>query len=135
VPFEVLLVEDASGEVEMDRFAGVPGLRYRRNAENLGYLRSINSALTAVRGEFVHFLNNDTVVQPGWLDALLRTFALFHDCGMAGSRLVYPDGRLQEAGAIIWSDGRGCNIGRGGVATDPAWATVREVDYASAASV
>jgi len=135
VPFEVLLVEDASGEVEMDRFAGVPGLRYRRNAENLGYLRSMNSALAAVRGEFVHFLNNDTVVQPGWLDALLRTFALFHDCGMAGSRLVYPDGRLQEAGAIIWSDGRGCNIGRGGVATDPAWATVREVDYASAASV
>lgn len=135
VPFEVLLVEDASGEAEMDRFGSVPGLRYLRNPANLGYLRSVNAALASVRGEYVHLLNNDTVVQPGWLDGLLRTFAIFHDCGIAGSRLVYPDGRLQEAGGIVWADGRGCNVGRGDDPADPAYASVREVDYASAASV
>lgn len=135
VPFEIVLVEDASGDVEMDRFATVPGLRYQRNDANLGFLRSVNAALPLLRGEYVHLLNNDTVVRPGWLDALLRSFALFGDCGMTGSMLVYPDGRLQEAGAIVWSDGNGCNVGRGGDATDPAHASAREVDYVSGASV
>ncbi|MEN1929601.1 glycosyltransferase [Luteimonas sp. MJ250] len=135
VPYEVILVEDASGEAEMDRFATVPGLRYRRNDANLGFLRSVNAALPLLRGEYVHLLNNDTVVRPGWLDGLLRSFALFQDCGMAGSMLVYPDGRLQEAGGIVWSDGSGCNIGRDGDASDPAHASVREVDYVSGASI
>ena len=135
VPFEVLLVEDASGEVEMDRFRHVPGLRYLRHPQNLGFLRSMNAVLGDVRGEFVHLLNNDVRVTPGWLDALLRTFAIFGDCGMAGSRLVYPDGRLQEAGAVVWSDGDGWNVGRGDDAAAPRYATVREVDYVSGASV
>lgn len=133
--FEVIVVEDASGEVEMERFALVPGLRYRRNPDNLGFLHSVNAALELARGEFVHLLNNDTRVQSGWLDALLRTFAIFHDCGIAGSKLVYPDGRLQEAGGIVWSDADACNFGRGGDPDDPAFATVREVDYVSGASV
>lgn len=135
VAFEVILVEDASGDVEMDRFAHVPGLVYRRNATNLGFLRSVNAALPLVRGEYLHLLNNDTLVAPGWLDGLLRTFALFHDCGIAGSKLVYPDGRLQEAGGIVWADASGCNVGRDGDPSDAAYATVREVDYASGASL
>lgn len=134
-PFEVILVEDASGEVEMDRFAHVPGLVYTRNATNLGFLRSVNAALPLVRGSFLHLLNNDTVVTPGWLDALLRTFTIYHDCGIAGSMLVYPDGRLQEAGAIVWSDASGCNFGRGGDPSGAQFAAVREVDYVSGASV
>lgn len=135
VPFEVVLVEDASGEVDMDRFASVPGLRYKRNDTNLGFLRSVNAALPELRGEYVHLLNNDTTVRLGWLDGLLRSFAIFQDCGIAGSMLVYPDGRLQEAGGIIWSDGSGCNLGRDGDASDPAHASVREVDYVSGASI
>lgn len=134
-PVEVILVEDASGEIEMERFAHVPGLRYQRNADNLGFLRSVNAALPLVRGEFLHLLNNDTRVTPGWLDALMQTFALFHDCGIAGSKLVYPDGRLQEAGGIVWSDAGACNIGRGGHPDDPVASVVREVDYASGASI
>ena len=135
VPFEVILVEDASGDSGMDRFRLVPGLHYCRNPSNMGFLRSMNAALDMVRGEYVHFLNNDTLVTPGWLDALLRTFQLCRDCGLAGARLVYPDGRLQEAGAVVWSDGDGWNVGRGGDPHDPAHSAVREVDYTSGAAI
>ncbi len=133
--FEVILIEDASGDVEMGRFATVPGLRYHANPQNLGFLRSANQAAGLARGDFVHLLNNDTQVRPGWLDALLQTFSLFHECGMAGSTLVYPDGRLQEAGGIVWSDGNAMNVGRDDDASLPQYAVVREVDYVSGASL
>lgn len=133
--FEVLLVDDCSGDEDMQRFATVPGLRYRSNAENLGFVRSVNQSLVFARGSFIHLLNNDTLVQTGWLDALMRTFALFGDCGLAGSRLVYPDNTLQEAGGIVWSDGDACNYGRGDNPTRSRYGSVREVDYVSGASI
>lgn len=135
IPYEVILVEDASDDPEMDRFGGVPGLRYLRNPDNLGFLRSVNAALPLVRGRFLHLLNNDTRVFPGWLEPLIDTFALFHNCGIAGSRLIGADGKLQEAGGVVWADGSGWNIGRGDHPDDPAHRALREVDYVSGASL
>ena len=92
-----------------------------------------NQGAAAARGECVLFLNNDVVVLPGWLDSLLRTLDRDRSIGAVGAMLIYPDGRLQEAGAIIWRDGLGWNYGRLNDPEASEFSFVREVDYCSAA--
>ena len=133
--FEVIVVDDASSDESAAGLADIPGLRLHRNARNLGFIGACNAGAALARGEFVVFLNNDTLVQANWLDALLDTFASHPDTGLAGSKLVYPDGRLQEAGGIVFSDGSGWNYGRFDDPSHPAYNFVREVDYCSGAAI
>lgn len=133
--FEVIVVDDLSTDSTASRLAEIDGIRTIRNAENLGFVGSCNAGAEIARGEFVLFLNNDTVVTSDWLEALIRCFDEEPEAGLVGSRLVYPDGRLQEAGGIIFNDGSGWNYGRFEDPDDSRFAFRREADYCSGAAI
>jgi GT2 family glycosyltransferase/SAM-dependent methyltransferase len=136
VPIEVLVVDDAYvGPESLEPLANISGIRFLRNDKNLGFLLSCNEAARLARGKYIHFLNNDTTVTTGSIDALYEILEAHSDVGMVGSKLVFPDGTLQEAGAIIWSDASGWNYGRGKDPDLPEFNYLREVDYCSGASV
>src|SRR5262249_24149762 len=81
--YEVFVVDDASPEAAADSLAVVTGVRIVRNEANLGFVHSCNRAAALARGATLVLLNNDTIVTPGWLDALT---AVMHRHPEAGVR-------------------------------------------------
>ena len=135
VPIEVLVIDDAFPGPETEPLARVRGSRLLRNVVNLGFLRTCNASSRAARGEFLLFLNNDTEVRSGWLDRMVDVFASRPGTGIVGSKLLGDDGRLREAGGIVWKDGSAWNYGCGGDPDAPEFNYPREVDYCSGASL
>ncbi|UHQ19817.1 glycosyltransferase [Lysobacter sp. KIS68-7] len=132
---EVIVVDDGSPDETPEAMPRIEGVRYHRRAQNGGFIAACNDGAALARGEYVVFLNNDTIPQAGWLDALLRTFEDHADVGLVGAQLRYPDGRLQEAGGVVFSDGSAWNYGRFESPEDCRYAYVRDCDYASGAAI
>jgi len=135
IAFEVIVIDDCSPDNSVEILQKVKGIKLLQNVENQGFIRSCNAGAKVAKGKYLCFLNNDTKVKESWLDELLRTFDEFPGTGLAGSKLVYPDGRLQEAGGIIWQDGSAWNFGRFQDPLLPIYNYAREVDYCSGASI
>lgn len=135
IPYEVIIADDVSTDEtrHLEHFA--EGLVISRNTVNQGFLKNCNQAAAKARGQYIFFLNNDTKVTEGWLDWLLRLMESDQSIGMTGSKLIYPDGRLQEAGGIIWSDASGWNYGRLQNPELPEFNYVKDVDYMSGAAI
>lgn len=135
VPFEVVVVDDASPDDSAEMLAACDGVRLVRAERNLGFVGACNLGAEHARGEHLFFLNNDAEVTESWLDILVRTMDSDERIGLVGAKLVYPDGRLQECGGIVWSDGTGWNLGRNGTPNGAEHNVLRDVDYCSGAAI
>ena len=135
VDFEVIVVDDGSSDETRRAEEIVSGVRVVRHEAAQGFVAACNDGAAAARGELIVFLNNDTEVTAGWLDELAGGFERFPDVGLTGAKLIYPDGRLQEAGGIVWGTGDPWNAGRGGDPDHPMWNYPREADYLSGAAI
>lgn len=131
--FEVIVADDASTDETADIIQSIANIRYTRSKTNLGFLRNCNRALAEVNGTYVLYLNNDVQVTAGWLGALLATFDSHKNVGVVGPRFVYPNGNLQEAGAVFMPDGTIAMIGLDEDQALPCYSYVRRVDYVSGA--
>ncbi|MEO1079813.1 MAG: glycosyltransferase [Pseudomonadota bacterium] len=130
--YEIILADDCSTDLTQTVGERIRGIRVERTPENLRFVRNCNHAAKAARGDALIFLNNDTAVTEGWLEHLLKPLE-DETVGVVGPKLLFADGKLQEAGGIVWDDASAWNFGRGDDPQAPAYSYVREVDYVSGA--
>lgn len=135
VKYEIIIGDDCSTDLTSKIETIIFGIRVIHNKDNLRFLRNCNNAANFSRGKYILFLNNDTQVQKNWLSPLVDLIEQDEKNGIVGSKLVYPNGKLQEAGAIVWKNGSACNYGNKRNRHAPEYNYVKEVDYISGASI
>jgi GT2 family glycosyltransferase len=85
-PYEVVIVDNGSGEETANWLRGLEDVRVIYNTSNRGFAGGSNQALAAARGEYMVLLNNDTVVTEGWLDGLVDAFDRVPALGVSAVR-------------------------------------------------
>ena len=135
ITYEIIIADDCSTDITKQIENVICGIRVIRNAQNIRFLKNCNNAAKYAKGEYILFLNNDTQVQNNWLSPLVELIESDKTIGMVGSKLVYPDGRLQEAGGILWKDGSAWNYGNRSDPDLPEFNYVKDVDYISGAAI
>jgi GT2 family glycosyltransferase len=91
-PYELIFVDNASGDGTLDYLQTIPGAKLVRNSENLGFAGGNNQGLAIAQGEYVVLLNNDAIVTTGWLDNLLSPMLREPSIGFTGPRSNYVAG-------------------------------------------
>jgi GT2 family glycosyltransferase len=133
---EIIVLDDCSPDQITEEFVPqVKDVRYHRQPKNGGFISSCNKGGELARGDFVLLLNSDTRVVDGWLDEMIDSFRIFPKAGLVGSKMLYADGMLQEAGGILWRDGSAWNYGREDDPNRPQYCYARQVDYISGCSI
>ena len=135
VSYEILIANDCSTDITKDIEKIVENVKLITTKENVRFLLNCNNAAKQAKGKYILFLNNDTQVKENWLEPLVSLIERDDTIGMVGSKLVYPDGTLQEAGGIVWKDASAWNYGNRKDPEDPEFNYVKEADYISGAAI
>jgi hypothetical protein len=95
---EIIVIDNASNDGSVEEIReSFPDVRLVRSDVNLGFARANNQAYAISRGNFILLLNPDTVVTAEAIRGTLEFMKSTPDAGMAGCRLVNPDGSLQKS--------------------------------------
>ena len=130
--YEIIVIDDCSSD-GTDEYLQSLGSRVRahRNEKNQGFILNCNYAASIANGEYIVLLNNDTIPQENWLEALAEPFSMYENVAATGALMIHPDNKVLEACSIVFSDGSGWNYGRGDNYESTRYNFIREVDYVS----
>jgi len=108
-PFELIVVDNDSMDGTQDYILNA-GFKmdgqFLKNEENMGFAIPNNQAVKVAKGNFICFLNNDTIVTKGWLTAMMNVFTEEKAVGIVGARLIHPGkGTIQHAGVMEFKSG------------------------------
>ena len=131
---EVIVADNGSDDRAYRALARNSTIRHIRFDKNLGFGPACNAAACDASGKFLFFLNNDTQIAPGCLEALTLA-ANGTGVGIVGPKLVSFDGSLQEAGCVLNQDGTGTLIGFGRDPRTPRYNYARPVEHVSGAAM
>lgn len=131
---EVVVVDDGSSDSTHELLAHYgAGVHVVRHEKSEGFAIACNDGAAAASGEWLVFLNNDTIPQAGWLDALLRYASGHSGMGLVGAKLLFPNGRIQHAGVVFGGDRLPHHIYAGFPSDHPAVNKSREFQAVTAA--
>ena len=132
--YEVIVVDNASPDGLASRLAeSVENVRIVRNTVNRGFGPASNQGANLARGALLVFLNSDALVEEGWLAALRAALDGDARAAAVAPQLRNLDGTIQEAGALLFSNGYTQFYGMGGDPRRAEYRFPRDLDYASAA--
>jgi GT2 family glycosyltransferase len=106
--FEVILVDNASQDQSLQTaqatFSGDPHLKIIPNPVNVGFAGGNNIGYNHAQGEYIVFLNNDTIVDADWLTPLVDAMQSDSSIGLAQSLILNIDGQTIQTAGWLFSD-------------------------------
>jgi len=136
VPYETIVVLNNPKRQEERRLREmVTGLQVVSSPVNLGVAGAGNRGRQLAKGKFLVLLHDDAEVEPAWLETLVETADAHPEAGAIGGKVLFPDGRLQGAGGIVWKNGRASQPWLGKTPPATAFGSVRQVDFCGSSSL
>jgi GT2 family glycosyltransferase len=102
---DLVVVDDASSDGTPQVLAGFGDrIHLVTQPRNTGFAEACNAGAAASAGEYLVFLNNDTVPVAGWLDALCAYADTHREAAVVGAKLLFANDTIQHAGVVIGQD-------------------------------
>ncbi len=133
INYEIIVVNDCSSDQTHEFLSNKKDIVYVRNSENRGFAYSCNRGAEKAKGEYLLFLNNDTILTDNILTKIKNTFKKKNDIGIVGAKLLYEDDTIQHAGVLIYPNKKVGHLFKNFPANYPAANQLRELQCVTGA--
>jgi len=105
--FEIIIVDNNStdGSIEFAE-KNYPQITIKKLEKNYGFAYPNNLGSKMAKGDFLLFLNNDTKVDPHFLNPLIKSMMSDSKIAICQSLLLRPDGKVDSSGDFLDDYGR-----------------------------
>lgn len=135
IDLDIILVNWTTEKKEWCNPINGMSIEVTHQIQSLNIIDGMNKAFTVAKGKYIVLLDGKCIVQPGWLTSLIGLLENELDIGIAGPKVIYPDGVLQNAGGIVWQNGESSLYGRMDEPEKEEYMYVREVDYVPGSAI